>query len=323
MKASDASSRIAVTVFPLIILIAGAVGTLLPAVAMPLNAYVPVLLGIVMFGMGLTLTAPDLRVIVRQPQAVLIGCVAQYVIMPGAAWAIGTLLHLSPQLLVGLVLLGAAPGGTSSNIVAYLARGNVALSVAMTTVSTLLSPILTPLIIWLLAGRYVPVDALAMMKQIVMIVIIPVVLGLLVRMIGRSRIQPMIPVVPWLSVAVLAFVIAGIMAKSADVVLNAALPAIAAVILHNAVGFALGLGAGLVGRLGPAERRAVAVEVGMQNAGLAAALAVANYSPTASVPAAIATVWHNVAGAVFAWLIARDRNAAATVENMGTGFSGS
>ena len=304
MSSTKTSSTLAVAVFPIVILIAGIIGTVFPAIALPLNSYVPLMLGVVMFTMGLTLNLPDIQMIIRKPQAVILGIIAQYTIMPGTAWLIGTVLQLPNQLLVGLVLLGSAPGGMSSNIVAYLARGNVALSVAMTSVSTLLSPLLTPLIVLALAGHYVPVDAWGMMKQILLMVIAPVCLGLVFRLWGRG-VQRALPVIPWLSVGVLSLVIAGIMAKSSEVVLTAAIPAIIAVILHNAAGFGLGLLAAYAGRLPEAERRAVAVEVGMQNAGLAAALANANYSPAATVPAAIATVWHNLAGAVFAALVTR------------------
>lgn len=312
---ADRSARLAVMAFPVIIIVAGAFGTFAPSMALPLNPLVTPLLGVVMFFMGITLTPPDLRIITKKPQAVIIGCLAQYVVMPGTAWLIATLLQLPPQLFVGLVLLGSTPGGSSSNIVAYLARGNVALSVAMTSVSTLVSPVVTPFIVLWLAGKYVPVDATGMIKQILMIVIAPVLLGLLVRLMGWRLITRVLPVVPWFSVAVLSLVIAGIMAKSADVLFTAAFTTVIAVILQNAVGFTLGWCAAKAGGLADAERRSVAVEVGMQNAGLAAALASANYSPVATIPAAIATVWHNVAGSILAWIFgledsrARHRNA--------------
>src|SRR5699024_353779 len=141
------SARIAVLYFPIIILLAGAFGITFPEFSMPLNSAVPLLLGVVMFTMGLTITLPDLKIIVKKPQAVFIGFASQYLIMPLLGLGIGVLLNLDPLLIVGMVLLGSVPGGASSNIVAYLAKGNVALSVAMTTLSTLLAPLVTPLIL--------------------------------------------------------------------------------------------------------------------------------------------------------------------------------
>ncbi|MDO5752230.1 bile acid:sodium symporter family protein [Arthrobacter sp.] len=296
------SARIAVLLFPLIIVAAGAFGIFAPKVALPLNPMVPYLLGIVMFTMGLTMKAPDLKLIVRMPHAVVIGFIAQFSIMPLLGLGVATLFNFEPMLVVGMVLLGAVPGGASSNIVAYLAKGNVALSVAMTTLSTILSPFLTPLIVLWLAGSYLPIDFWSMFMQIMQIVIVPVALGLIVKLFAGKFVKVIASAIPWISVSVLALVIAGIMAKSADVVMNSAAMVVLAVILHNAAGFTLGYLAAKAGRLGVRERRAVAVEVGMQNAGLAAALANSHFGPIATLPAAVATIWHNVAGALLATL---------------------
>lgn len=296
------SAHMAVIVFPLIILVAAAFGILFPDASLPLNSAVPYLLGLVMFTMGLTITAPDLKIIVKKPQAVLIGFVAQYTIMPLTALGIGLLFQLDPLLIVGMVLLGSTPGGASSNIVAYLAGGNVALSVSMTTLSTLLAPFMTPLLVLWLAGSYLPVSFLDMANQILQMVIVPVVLGLGVRFIAKKFVEKLAPLIPWMSVLVLSLVIVGIMAGNAEVFLGSAFVAIAAVILHNIVGFSLGYFAARLGGLERRERRAVAVEVGMQNAGLAAALANSNYAPLAALPAAIATIWHNVGGALLSFI---------------------
>ncbi|MCV9996623.1 bile acid:sodium symporter family protein [Paeniglutamicibacter sp. ZC-3] len=296
------SARIAVLVFPLIIVAAGAFGIFAPTVALPLNPLVPLLLGVVMFTMGLTMKAPDLKLIVRMPQAVAIGFVAQFTIMPLAGLGLAVLFGFEPLLVVGMVLLGSVPGGASSNIVAYLSRGNVALSVAMTSLSTILAPFITPFIVLWLAGSYLPVDFASMFTQIMQITIIPVILGVVLKLVAGKFVDAISAAIPWISVAVLSLVIAGIMARSASVVMASAGLVIVAVILHNAIGFALGYTAAWAGRLGPRERRAVAVEVGMQNAGLAAALANSNYGPLASLPAAVATIWHNIGGALLATL---------------------
>lgn len=296
------SARIAVLVFPIIIVAAGAFGLFFPGVALPLNPLVPYLLGVVMFTMGLTMKAPDLKLIVRMPQAVAIGFVAQFTIMPLVGLGLAVLFGFEPLLVVGMVLLGSVPGGASSNIVAYLARGNVALSVAMTTLSTILAPFITPFIVLWLAGSYLPVDFGSMFFQIMQITIIPVALGIIVKLVAGKFVEAISAVIPWVSVSVLSLVIAGIMARSAGVVMASAGLVVLAVILHNATGFTLGYMAAWAGRLGARERRAVAVEVGMQNAGLAAALANSHYGPLASLPAAVATIWHNIGGALLAAL---------------------
>lgn len=303
------SVRTAVIYFPVIILIAGGFGLFFPNFSMPLNPAVPYLLGVVMFTMGLTIKAPDFKIILEKPQSVIIGFFSQYLIMPLTGLGIGVLLNLDPLLIVGLILLGSVPGGASSNIVAYLAKGNVALSVAMTTLSTLLAPLVTPLILLWLAGSYLPVSFWSMLTDIMQMVIVPVLLGLIVRVLSKKFVEKITPMIPWISVSVLALVIAGIMAGNADVFLSSAAVAIFAVILHNAIGFMLGYAAAKIGRLDRRERRTVAIEVGMQNAGLAAALANSHFSPLAALPAAIATIWHNIGGALFSFILGMIDNA--------------
>lgn len=292
------SAYYAVLVFPVVIIFAAAFGLFFPDISMPLNSAVPTLLGVIMFTMGLTITPPDFKLIIKMPQAVLIGVVAQYLIMPLTALGVGLMFQLDPLLIVGMVLLGSSPGGASSNIVAYLCGGNVALSVSMTTISTLLAPVLTPLLTLWLAGSYLKVDFMSMLTQILQMVIVPVVLGLLVRFFAKKIVEKIIPIIPWISVLVLSLVIVGIMAGNAEVFMGSALVVIFAVMTHNIIGFALGYLAARLGGLGPRERRAVTVEVGMQNAGLSAALANSNFSPLAALPSAIATIWHNVGGAL-------------------------
>ena len=289
--------------FPVVILVFGALGTIVPEAAAPITPYVPTLLGVVMFLMGLTLRMPDLKLLIRAPHAVLIAVVSQFVIMPIAGWGIAMLLNMEPLLVVGMVLLGSVPGGASSNIVAYLARGNVALSVAATSVSTVLSPFLTPLLVLWLAGNRLEVDPQSMFQSIIRMVLVPVVVGALVQLGARKFLPVIAPVVPWVAVTVLALVIAGIMSGSAEVVLTSGLLVIVAVIAHNTFGFLLGYGVARLAGFKDRERRSIAVEVGMQNAGLAAALANSYYGPLASLPAAIATVWHNLGGSIFATIL--------------------
>ena len=296
----DRSARIAVTVFPLIILGALVGGLLLPAQTAPLVKGVNYALMVIMFGMGLTLTTPDFALIARRPWPILVGVLAQYVIMPFAALVVAWAFRLDPALAVGVILVGCAPGGTASNVVAYLAKGDVALSVAMTSVSTLLSPLITPLLTKWLAGQYMPVDAGAMAKSIMMIVFIPVILGLLVRRFAPRFVDAILPALPWISVIGISYAVIGLVGASSSRILSGGLLVLAVVVVHNGLGLALGYFAGRACKVGERAARTTAIEVGMQNSGLAAGLAAQYFTPEAAVPGAIFSVWHNVSGSALA-----------------------
>lgn len=303
--AADRTARIAVTVFPLLVLVAGIIGFVLPGPASTLGPAVPWLLGAVMFGMGLTLTLPDFARIAKRPWMVLIGVVLQYVIMPLTAWLIVLALQLPPELAAGVILVGCAPGGTASNVVTYLARGDTALSVTVTTCSTLLAPIATPLLTLWLAGAILEVPFQSMMVSILQTVLIPVVGGLVVRLVFRSAILRIQGALPWLSTIAISFIVAAVVAGSADQIARAGLLVVVAVVLHNGFGLLLGYLAAWAVRMTQRERRAIAIEVGMQNSGLAASLAAAHFSPLAALPAAVFSVWHNLSGALFAMVMGR------------------
>ncbi|CAM3175455.1 bile acid:sodium symporter family protein [Tsukamurella hominis] len=298
-------ARTAVTVFPLLVLVAGVVGYLTPSTFTPLAPSVPYLLGVIMFCMGLTLTPPDLASVAKRPWAVVLGIVAHYVIMPGAGWVIAHGLNLEPELAVGVILVGCAPSGTASNVMAFLAKGDVALSVAVASVSTLIAPIVTPLLVLFLAGSYLPIDAGGMVIDIVKTVLLPVILGVLARRFAKSLVARALPVLPWASALVIAFIVAIVVAGSASKLAAAGGIVFLAVVLHNGFGLGLGYLAGKVGRLDDRARRALAFEVGMQNSGLAATLATAHFSPLAALPSAVFSLWHNVSGAVVAAWLAR------------------
>ncbi|MER6311796.1 bile acid:sodium symporter family protein [Streptomyces sp. NPDC001657] len=305
--ASDRAARRAVTVFPLLVVAAGAVGLLRPAHFTGWAPAVPWLLGVVMFTMGLTLTPPDFTAVARRPWAVGLGLVAHYVIMPGLGWLIATALDLPPQLAAGVILVGCAPSGTASNVVTFLARGDVALSVSVATVSTVLAPLITPALTLLLAGQFLAVDAGGMVTDILKTVLLPVVAGLLVRLVAGRFVDRLLRALPWLSAATVALIVLVVVSGSAPAIKEAAVPVLLAVVLHNGLGLALGHAAGRLARLGGPASRAMAFEVGMQNSGLAASLATAHFSPAAALPAAVFSVWHNVSGAVVAAWMARRR----------------
>ncbi|MFD6285642.1 bile acid:sodium symporter family protein [Streptomyces sp. NPDC060205] len=306
--AGDRSARRAVTLFPVLVLAAGATGLLLPGSFAGWGESVPYLLGVVMFCMGVTMTPQDFRGVARRPWAVALGLGAHYVIMPGLGWLIAHLLQLPPQLAAGVILVGCAPSGTASNVVTYLARGDVALSVSVATVSTLVAPLVTPPLTLLLAGEYLPVDAGSMVVDILKTVLLPVLAGLAVRLLASRCVQRALPVLPWLSAVTIGVIVTVVVAGSADAIKSAALLVFVAVVLHNGLGLALGYGAGRLTRMGEPASRAMAFEVGMQNSGLAASLATAHFSPLAALPAAVFSVWHNISGALAAAWLSRRRH---------------
>jgi BASS family bile acid:Na+ symporter len=258
-----------------------------------------------MFCMGLTLTPPDFASVAKRPWAVALGIVAHYVIMPGAGWLIAGALHLEPELAVGLILVGCAPSGTASNVMAFLAKGDVALSVAVASVSTLIAPIVTPLLVLFLAGSYLSIDAGGMVQDIVKTVLLPVVAGLLARLFLRKLVAKVLPALPWASAAVISLIVAIVVAGSASKIVAAGGIVFLAVVLHNGFGLGLGYLAGKLGRLDDKARRALAFEVGMQNSGLAATLATAHFSALAALPSAVFSLWHNISGAIVAAWLAR------------------
>lgn len=286
--------------FPVIVLAAGAVALAAPSAFAFAAPAVPWLLAVIMLGMGMTLRPADFAIIGKRPIPVLLGVAAQYVVMPLLGYGLAVAFDLPTMLAVGMVLVGAAPGGTASNVMVFLARGDTALSVAMTTLSTLLAPLLTPVLVWLLAGRFLPVDAGDLFYSIVQVVLVPIVIGLLLRRFVPRVVDRCEDALPLVSVAGITAVVMVVVAGSADTLLKVGLLVVLAVIAHNVFGLALGYGIARVFGLPVTGRRAISIEVGMQNSGLAAALATAHFNPAAALPAAVFSVWHNVSGSLLA-----------------------
>ena len=291
--------------FAVLVLAGALVGLALPSQAAQITPHVSLLLGVIMFGMGLSMRPADFRIVARHPGAVLLGVLAQYTIMPLLGWGIAHAFGLPPLLVVGMILVGASPGGTSSNVIVYLARGDVALSVAMTSISTLLAPFITPLLVLALAGSTLDVSAGDMFLSILQVVLLPVVGGLLLRTFAGRLVAGILPVLPLVSVLGIVLVVTGVVGANADAVMTTGLLLGLAVIAHNTLGLALGYLVGLAGRLPETGRRALSVEVGMQNSGLAASLATAHFEPLAALPGALFSVWHNLSGAAVATFWAR------------------
>ena len=268
------------------------------------TAVINYLLGVVMFGMGLTLNLQDFKIVFSRPRDVMAGCLAQFTVMPLLAWGLARVFQLDEALALGVVLVGCCPGGTASNVITYLAKGDLALSVGMTGVSTLLAPLLTPLLTWALAGKSVDVDVAAMLLSILWVVILPIVAGLVVKGIWPKFTGKVVDGLPAVSSLAIAMIVAIVIGASAHKLMAGGLVIVVVVVLHNICGLCLGYLAGrLLGLDGP-KRRAVSIEVGMQNSGLASSLATLHFAayPLATIPGAIFSVWHNISGAVVARL---------------------
>ncbi|GAA1486741.1 bile acid:sodium symporter family protein [Brachybacterium fresconis] len=296
----DRSARIAVTVFPALILASAAFAFFVPAAGQAIAPFTALFLGVIMFAMGLTLTIPDFTLVARRPLPVLIGVVAQYVLMPLVGLGVSVLLQLPPELAVGVILVGCAPGGTSSNVISYLARADTALSVTMTSISTLLAPIFTPLLTLWLAGSYLPIAAGDMALSIVQMVLIPVIGGIVVRLLLGRLVDRVLPALPWVSVVGISLVVVAVVSGSTEAIVSAGALVLLAVVLHNAIGYLAGYWLARVLKQGERASRTTSIEVGMQNSGLAATLAATAFSPAAALPAAIFSIWHNLSGAVLA-----------------------
>ncbi|TQL70378.1 BASS family bile acid:Na+ symporter [Nocardioides albertanoniae] len=286
--------------FALIVLAAGAIALATPSTFDGWAGAVPVLLQIIMLGMGMTLRPVDFAIIGRRPWALLLGVATQFTVMPLLGWGIAHALDLSPVLTAGMILVGCAPGGTASNVMVFLARGDTALSVAMTSVSTLLAPLLTPLLVLLLVGEDLPVSASDLFVSIVKIVLVPVLIGLVLRLLLPKLVERVVDVLPLVSVVGITAVVLAVVAGSASTLVSVGLLVVLAVVLHNVAGLTLGYAVGRVCGMPVTSRRAISIEVGMQNSGLAAALATVHFAPAAALPAAIFSVWHNVSGSTLA-----------------------
>ena len=265
------------------------------------------LLGVIMFGMGLTLRADDFRIVFSRPKDVIIGCLAQFTVMPLLAWLLARVFALDEALTVGVVLVGCCPGGTASNVITYLAKGDLALSVGMTGVSTLLAPVLTPLLVLLLAGKTVDVDVVGMLLSILWVVILPIVAGLIVKRLWPRQTTAATAYLPALSSLAICAIVLIVIAANAQKLLSSGLVVMLVVMLHNVGGLAIGYVVGTVLGMSAAKRKAVSIEVGMQNSGLASSLATLHFAayPMATIPGAIFSVWHNISGAMVARLYAR------------------
>ena len=273
----------------------------MPAPFTELKPAIVPLLTVIMFSMGLTLSIDDFKRALSMPRLIITGLLLQYSIMPFAALAIATIFQLDPALTIGMILVGACPGGTASNVITYLARGNVALSISLTSISTILAIVLTPAITLLIADTSIQVPAARMFVSILYIVIFPVALGLALKHFFAYRIKTVEHYLPLIAVAAIVLIIAIITALNAKQFSQLGITVLLAVVLHNAIGLLTGYGSSRLMGYPARECRTLAIEVGMQNSGLAVALAIKHFSAAAALPGAIFSIWHNISGSALAF----------------------
>ena len=303
MKALIKLSTFIGNTFAVWVILFAALAFALPGGFTWISPYINLLLGIIMFGMGLTLKFKDFKQVITAPKEVITLVVAQYTIMPLLAVGLVFLFQLPPEIAIGVILVGCSPGGTSSNVMAYLAKGNMALSVTATSVSTLLAPIVTPALTLLLASAWLPVSFSAMFISIIQIVLVPIALGVAVQYLLGSKVEQAIGVLPLISVIGIIGVITAVVSNNVENILASGLLIFAVVILHNLLGYLVGFLLGKVLRFDLRDTKTLSIEVGMQNSGLAATLAATHFSPIAAVPGALFSVWHNISGSLAAnWL---------------------
>lgn len=286
-----------------LVLLMALLSVMMPAPFMAIDTWwINPLLGVIMFGMGLTLSPQDFRIVFSRPRDVLVGCLAQFTIMPFMAWLLTKAFSLPADLALGVILVGCCPGGTASNVITYLAKGDLALSVGMTATSTVLAPFMTPFLTWLLAGTLVDVNTLGMLQSIVYVVIAPILGGFLIQHFLPGFTKRAVAYLPAFSTLVIAFVVGIVVGHNASRLLTGGLLVIIVVMLHNLSGLALGYGIGRILSLSHEKRAAISIEVGMQNSGLASSLATLHFAafPMATIPGAIFSVWHNISGALVA-----------------------
>lgn len=284
------------------IVICSVVAYIFPQYFAWMTAYTSIFLGLAMFGMGTNIEIDDLKRVIKNPKEICIGVVAQFIYMPLIAWVLCKVLNLPKEIALGVILVGCCPGGTASNVMTHIAGGDVTLSVSMTTVSTLLAPFLTPLLVYMLAGTWVEISLAAMFITVVKVILIPVILGIIINKVLGKKMEYISPILPFISSLAITLIISGIIALNVEKIASSGLQVTLVVFLHNVIGLMSGYFIAKLFKLDYKKATAIAIEVGMQNSGLAVSLATANFAtnPLATLPGAIFSVMHNLTGSMFA-----------------------
>ncbi len=294
------------SLFPLWAVLLSAVAYFYPEYFAPHKGLIVPFLSLIMLGMGVTLSVDDFLAVLKKPYVVVLGTAMQYTLMPLIAWLICLALNLPTELMAGVVLLGCCPGGTASNVICYLAKGDVALSIVLTSVSTLIAFLATPFLTWLYIGQTVDVDIMGMLVSVVKIVLVPVVFGLSINYFFEEKISKIRDIFPAISALAIVIIIAVIIGVNRGSLESMGPLVLLAVILHNGLGLAGGYGVAKALKLSETEARTIAIEVGMQNSGLSVALAIKHFTAAAALPGAIFSIWHNLSGAFLAGHWSRD-----------------
>ncbi len=291
-----------VRLFPLWTLLVAAAAYIAPGSFKLLVPGVSPLLALIMFAMGVSLRLADFRRIALKPAPVVAGLALHYLIMPLAAFGIAHLLAMPPDLTTGMILVGSVASGTASTVMVYLAGGDVALSVTISAFSTLVGVVATPLLTRLYVSADIAVDTVGLLTSIVEIVAVPVALGLLVNHLAPATVRRVEPALPFVSIIAILLIIGAVVGNSQGAIATVGPLVVVGVVLHNGVGLLGGYWGGRLLGFEESVCRTLALEVGMQNSGLAAALGIRYFSPLAALPGAVFSVWHNVSGSLLAGL---------------------
>lgn len=300
-KVSSLSRKITQNI-GLIIIVFSVIAYFLPDYFSWMTNYTTIFLALAMFGMGTSIDGDSFAGILKNPKEVIIGSLAQFTIMPLVAYLLSIVFGLNKDIALGVILVGSCPGGTASNVITHIANGDVSLSVSMTILSTLIAPIVTPLLVYLLAGKWVEVSILAMFKSVVTVILLPVLLGIFAKKISPKGVEKSKDIFPLISSLAIILIISGIIGANSEKIRQSGLIVLFIVMIHNALGLAGGLLIGKFTKMDYDKETALAIEVGMQNSGLAIQLATANFAlnPLATLPGAIFSIWHNISGSIFA-----------------------
>lgn len=288
----DKTSNFVKKYMSIMVLIAAITAFLKPSTFTWVAPHVSTLLGFIMLGMGMTLKEDDFMLIVKNPKNVVFGTIIQFTVMPLGAYLCARLFNLPAELAVGLILLGSCPGGVTSNVMSFIAKGDVALSVSITTVSTIISPIVTPAFILLLGGKWVNIDALSMFLSIVKIVLVPIILGGMCRKFFTKFSDESVRILPAMSGMTMVLLVGAIVSVNADKLLSSGLIVIVAGIIHNILGYVLGYFIAEKIGFDEEKKRVISIETGMQNAALATTLAMAHFTPIVAIVPTIVGIWH-------------------------------
>jgi BASS family bile acid:Na+ symporter len=289
-----------IQLFPLWAILLSALAFFQPDLFVGLKTQIVPLLMIIMLAMGLTLSPKDFKQVLNSRKAVAVGVLLQFLVMPIAAFAVAIAFGFNTELTVGMLLVGSVAGGTSSNVMCYLAKGDTALSISMTAISTLLGVVLTPFLVSLMIGTSVDVPVASMLISLFKIVLLPVAAGVVINTLFSKFIRKAEPVFPYISMFAIVLIIAIVVALSSSKLVEVGLVVAAAVIIHNSIGLVLGYWVTYLLGFDARICRTIAFEVGLQNSGLAAALAVKFFTPLSALPGTIFSVWHNISGSLLA-----------------------